>query len=82
MLIVLLMMILLAVCFVGKELIGVHRQISSIRQFLEWTAIGSLENKNLRPEQREQIQKAKEDLIREGKLSKQQVDDMRPRGTR
>jgi hypothetical protein len=76
MLIALLVFLLVAVCFVVKELVGIHRQVSSLRQFLEWTAVGFQETRDLRPAQRAYLEKVKEDLIREGKLSKQQVDDL------
>lgn len=77
MLLALLAFVLIAVCFAAKELVGIHRQLSSIRQFLEWSAVGFLEKANPSPAQRGYVEKVKEDLIREGKLSKQQVDDLR-----
>ena len=54
MFIALLMLLLVAVCFVLKELVAVRRQVSPIRQFLEWTSVGFLETRkdNLRPEVR------------------------------
>jgi hypothetical protein len=77
MLLALLALVLIAVCFAAKELVGIRRQLSSIRQFLEWSAVGFLENANPSPARREYLEKVKEDLIREGELSKQQVDDLR-----
>jgi len=79
MLIVLMVLILIAVCFAGKELVGIRRQAASIRQLLEWTAVGFLETRDLPPTQREYLEKTKEDLIREGKLSKQEVEIVRAR---
>jgi len=66
-----------AICFVARELIGIRRQVSSIRQFLEWTAVGLLETRDLSPTMREYLEKTKEDLIREGKLNKSLVDEAR-----
>ena len=42
--ILLLALLLIAVCFTLKELVAVRREVSSMRQFLEWTAVGLLEN--------------------------------------
>ena len=68
MLILLIMLLLIAVCFVLKELVAVRRQVSSIRQFLEWTAVGLLENGKdaMNPAMREYLENTKKDLIREG----------------
>ncbi len=77
MLTVLLALILIAVCFAAKELVGVRRQVASIRQLLEWTAVGFLETRDLPPTQREYLEKTKEDLIREGGLKEQQVNAFR-----
>jgi hypothetical protein len=79
MLTVLLVLILIAVCFAAKEPVGVRRQVASIRQFLEWTAVGMLENRDLPPVQREYLEKAKEDLIREGGLNERLVNAFRRR---
>jgi hypothetical protein len=64
----LLAVLLIVACFVLKELVAVRRQISSMRQFLEWTAVGLLEkNKDtMNPAMRDYIEKTKKDLIREG----------------
>ncbi len=77
MLTVLLVFLTIAACLAVRELVGIRRQVSSLRQFVEWTAVGFLETKDLHPAQREYLEKTKEDLIREGNLSKQQVDSMR-----
>jgi hypothetical protein len=68
MLILLLVLLLIAVCFVLKELVAVRRQLSSIRQSLEWAAVGYLENfkDTMNPAMREYMENAKRDLIREG----------------
>ena len=34
--------VLVTLCFILRELVGVHRELSSIRQFLEWSAVGFL----------------------------------------
>ena len=49
-----------------RELVNVRRQVSSIRQSLEWFSVGYLENRDLSPRMRDYIQKTKEDLIQEG----------------
>jgi len=79
MLIGLLVFLFVALCFVAKELMEVRRQVASIRQCLEWFGVGLLENRNPSPAQREYLEKVKEDLIREGKLSEQEVDLLRRR---
>lgn len=68
MLILLLALLLIAVCFVLKELVAVRRQVSSMWQFLEWAAVGYLENfkDTMNPAMREYMENAKSDLIREG----------------
>ncbi len=77
MLLALVALVLVALCFILRELVGVHRELSTVRQFLEWSAVGFLEKTDLSPARREQIEKVKEDLMREGKLIKRQVDDLR-----
>jgi hypothetical protein len=68
MLILLITLLLIAACFVLRELVAVRRQVSSIRQFLEWTAVGLLENgkDTMNPAMREYLENTKRDLIREG----------------
>jgi hypothetical protein len=68
MLILLLALLLIAICFVLKELVAVRQQVSSIRQFLEWTAVGLMEGgkDSLNPAMREYMENTKKDLIREG----------------
>jgi hypothetical protein len=68
MLILLSLLLLIAVCFVLKELVAVRRQASSIRQSLEWAAVGYAENfkDTMNPAMREYMENAKRDLIREG----------------
>jgi hypothetical protein len=67
MLILLLALLLIAVCFVLKELVAVRRQVSSMRQSLEWAAVGYLENfkDTMNPAMQEYMENAKRDLIRE-----------------
>ena len=74
MLLVLLALVFIAVCVAVLQLVALRRQVSSIRQFLEWTAVGFLEKSDQNPEQREYLERVKEDLMREGKVSKRQVD--------
>jgi hypothetical protein len=69
-------LVLVILCLIAREIIYVHRELSSIRQFLEWSAVGLLEKADLSPARREYIEKIKEDLMREGHLSQQQVDDL------
>jgi hypothetical protein len=82
MLIALLTLLLIVISFILKELLAVRRQISSIRQFLEWTTVGFLETRkdNLRPAIREYMENTKKDLIREGvsegTISEQQANDL------
>ena len=68
MLILLLALLLVAVCFVLRELGAVRRQVSSIRQSLEWAAVGYAENfkDSMNPAMREYMENTKRDLIREG----------------
>jgi len=87
MLILLLTLLLIAVCFVLKELVVVRRQVSSMRQFLEWTAVGLLENgkDTMNPAMREYMENTKMDLIREGLSdgtlsSEQQVNEVMRKG--
>jgi len=82
MLIVLLSFLLIAVYFALRELIGMRREVSWIRQFLEWHAVGFLETRKdgLTPAWQEYVEKTKQHLIREGirdgTLTEQQVSDM------
>ena len=77
--------LLVVAAFVLKELIAVRRQVSSIRQFLEWCAVGFLESRKdaLTPAMQEYMEKTKQDLIREGMregtLSERQVNDLKTR---
>jgi len=66
--ILLLALLLIAVCLALRELIAVRRQVSSIRQSLEWAAVGYAENfkSTMNPAMREYMEKTKRDLIREG----------------
>ena len=68
MLLALLALLLVAVGFVLRELVSLRRQISSIRQSLEWFGVGFLEKSKdgLAPAVREYVENAKQDLIREG----------------
>jgi hypothetical protein len=68
---------LVAVCLVLRELVRVRRELSSIRQFLEWSAVGLLERTDLSPSRREYVEKVKQDLARESNLSRRQVEDLR-----
>ena len=70
----LLVLVLIVLCFIARELVVVRRRVSNIRQFLEWAAIGFLETRDLTPEQREFLEKAKETLIRNGGFNRQQAD--------
>jgi hypothetical protein len=80
MLIVLLILLVVAV-FVLKELITVRRQVSSIRQSLEWYAVGFLEKRRdgLAPAV-SYMENTKQDLIREGlsegTLTEQQIQEL------
>ncbi|MGA8152752.1 MAG: hypothetical protein WB952_17515 [Terriglobales bacterium] len=77
--------LLVVAAFVLKELVAVRRQVSSIRQSLEWFAVGFLETRKdgLTPAMQEYMEKAKHDLIREGlregTLTEQQVNDLKTR---
>lgn len=81
MLITLLALLVIA-AFVLKELIAVRRQVSSMRQSLEWFGVGFLEKRKdgLAPAVREYMENAKQDLIREGlsegTLTEQQVHEL------
>jgi hypothetical protein len=81
--------LLVVAAFVLKELIAVRRQVSSIRQSLEWLrqslewwVVGYLETRkdSLPPAVREYVEKAKQDLIREGvhegTLTEQQIHEL------
>jgi len=82
MLIAVLALIVVAVLIL-KELVALRRQVSSIRQFLEWWAVGFLETRRdaLTPAMQNYIEKTKQDLVRdgmrEGTLSEQQVNDLK-----
>ena len=68
MLTLLLALLLIAACFVLRELVAVRRQVSSMRQSLEWAAVGYAENfkDTMNPATREYMENTKRDLIREG----------------
>ena len=77
-----LLALLVVVALVLKELVIVRRQVSSIRQSLEWFAVGFLEKKKdgLAPAVREYMENAKQDLIREGRnegtVTEQQIHEL------
>jgi hypothetical protein len=77
-----LLALLLVAAFVLKELVAVRRQVSSIRQSLEWFAVGFVEKRKdgLAPAMREYMETTKQDLIREGlregTLTEQQVQKL------
>ncbi len=77
-----LLALLVVAAFILKELVVVRRQVSSIRQSLEWFAVGFLEKRKdgLAPAVREYIENTKQDLIREGvhegTLTEQQIHEL------
>ena len=77
-----LLALLAVAAFVLKELVAVRRQVSSIRQSLEWFAVGFVEKRKdgLAPAVREYMETTKQDLIREGlsegTLTEQQVREL------
>jgi hypothetical protein len=72
--------------FVLRELIEIRRQISSIRQSIEWYAVGFMESRKegLSPTALAYLQKTKEDLLqeglRDGTLTTEQANHVRRHG--
>ncbi len=75
MLTLMLVLLLVILTLVLRELTAIRGQVASIRQFLEWAAVGLLEERkeNLGELTRRYLEKTKQDLIREGKLDPQMV---------
>jgi hypothetical protein len=80
---VLLAIVAVVAVFAYRELVNVRRQVSGIRQSLEWFGVGYLENRDLSPRMRDYIQKTKEDLIQEGlhegTITEELADEVRKR---
>jgi len=77
-----LLVLLVLAALILKELVAVRRQVSSVRQSLEWWAVGFLETRkdDFTPALREYMKNTKQDLIREGfrdgTLTEQQAKDL------
>jgi predicted Holliday junction resolvase-like endonuclease len=76
----LLFLVLILLCFVMRELVRIRRQVTSIRQSVEWFGLGLAENskENWSEATRQYMEKAKQDLIRECKLDPQPAREISP----